>query len=267
MINLLAGANPAIMSNVAAQGAATTTPAYDVATTAYLAAMAVQPDATRAGLIDTLVVGLKSDGIWASLDLLVLPAAHDAQAGLVNAMNPALTATINGAMTFTADRGYAGDGSTGYISTVTNDSGWARFSQNSLTFGCWLNVNAATLNVMGQASGTLLRLNPTNGTSMTARICSTSSVSGAVPTGTGLFMANRSDANTGTIYRNGAQIGTNASYVASAFVGDPLLFGRAATSYTTARAAALVLGGSLDATRQTALYTRLSSYLTAIGAN
>jgi hypothetical protein len=267
MLNLMAGVHPGIMSNVAAQGVATTGSGYDSATAAYLAAMTVQPDATRAGLIDTLITGLKSDGIWALLDLLVLPAAHDAQAGLINAVNPAMSAAVNGTMTFTVDRGYAGDGSTGYISTVTNDSGWPRFSQNSMSFGCWVNVNATTSLVMGQITGTALRLTPTTGSNMQSRVGSTTSVTGANTAGTGLFMSNRSDSSTVAIYRNGTSLATATGNASIALAGEPLLINRTVSVYSTCRAAAIILAGSLDATKQAALYTRLSAYLTAIGAN
>lgn len=266
MLNLLAGAHPATMSNVAAQGVATAGPGYDAATAAYLAAMTVQPDATRAGLIDALIAGLKADGIWAVLDVLALPAAHDPQAGLVNAANPAQALTVAGTMTFTTDRGYAGDGSTGYISTVTNDNGWSKFSQNSLSFGTWLNVNATNSLVMGQINGITLRMSPTTGTNMQSRVGSSTSVSGANTIGTGLFVSNRSDSMTIAIYRNGGAIATSASNPSTALAGEPILVNRGSTVYSTARAAAIMLGGSLDATKQAVLYTRLNSYLSAIGA-
>ncbi|MEG3147265.1 hypothetical protein U1839_21645 [Sphingomonas sp. RT2P30] len=265
MLNIMAGAHPAIMSNVAAQGVATGA-SYDAATLAYLAAMSVQPDATRKGLIDALITGLKSDGVWALLDLLALPAAHDAQAGLINTINPALVLTISGTMTFTTDRGYAGDGSSGYISTVTNDNGWSKFSQNSMAFGCWLNVNATVALVMGQVTGATLRLVPTNGTSMTARIGNTTSLLGTNAVGTGLAMANRADGNNTALYFNGASLATSAASASSALSGEPLLMNRTATIYSTVRAAAVIIGGSLNATNHAALYARLNTYLTAIGA-
>src|SRR5262245_39221350 len=86
-------------------------------TTALLAAMTVQPNAARQTLINDLIYALKQSGAWAKMDFLYVLAAHDNQAARLNWKTAANLATVNGTCTFTVDRGYNGDGSTGYLGT------------------------------------------------------------------------------------------------------------------------------------------------------
>ena len=50
--------------------------------------MSVQPTNARKALIDALITSLKSAGVWAKLDVLWIPAAHDSQAGRLNWKSP-----------------------------------------------------------------------------------------------------------------------------------------------------------------------------------
>lgn len=240
---------------------------YDAASVAYFAAMSVQPDATRKGLLNALIVGLKGEGVWTALDFLALPAAHDEQAGLLNAVTPAQALVKSGTMTFTTDRGLMGDGSTGYLSTVANDNAWAHFALNSATIAAWVNnLNGGTTNIIGQATGTVVRMAPTT-TALTARLGSSTALPGTITGGIGLSAAVRSDANTVTSYFQGAQVATSGANASTALAGDPILINRLTTSYHPGRVAAFFLGSALDATKVAAVNTRLSTYLTAIGGN
>ncbi len=95
----------------------------DTASIALIARMTAAPDSARRGQIDALVRALKIAGIWPKLAALYLTAAHDAQAARLNWVSGSHDLTEHGALTFTADRGYTGDGSTGYL-----DSGWSPVS-------------------------------------------------------------------------------------------------------------------------------------------
>lgn len=235
----------------------------------YLAAMTVQPDATRRAALNTLMTSIRSGGLIGVGDLLVLPASHNAQAGLINLLNPAQLLSVNGTMTFTTDRGYMGDGTTGYLSTNLLDTAWSHFSLNSMTFAAWINSTGgnASLNAIGQATGTVIRLLPFSGTLLQARVGSGSGVSGAVTDGLGLSSAVRSDASTVTIYRNAAQVATSAANASTALAGDPILLNRNGAAYYPGRIAAFFLGSALDATKISALNSALSTYLTSIGGN
>lgn len=241
---------------------------YDTSAAAYFAAMSVQPDATRKGLINDLIVGMKADGTWAKSDYLILRAMQTAQQGLINAVTPAQVETVQGTMTFTADRGYMGDGTTGYIPTAVNDNAFSKFSQNSATVAIWINNTGASTNVaLGKITGTGLRITPITGASMIARCNGTSPITGAVADGLGLSTAVRSDSLTLTTYRGSTQVATSAANASSALDGEPLQTNRSAATFYPGRQAALCIGSALTSTEVAALNTRLTTYLTAVGGN
>lgn len=81
-------------------------------------AMTVKPLSIRASLIKQTVDRLQAAGVWDKLDVFYVLAAHTAQAAGLNWIDPGkYAATVNGTMTFAANAGYTGDGSTGYLDT------------------------------------------------------------------------------------------------------------------------------------------------------
>lgn len=109
---------------------------YEPEASAYFARMAVQPDATRKGHLNTLVSSLKSSGVYAKLAGLYVMAAHDAQAARLNLIGNVRNLIVTGDPTFTANRGYAGV-SGGYLSDGTAFNSHA--NQNSETVFAWAN--------------------------------------------------------------------------------------------------------------------------------
>ncbi|KAB0269079.1 cadherin repeat domain-containing protein [Microvirga brassicacearum] len=75
-------------------------------TTALLARFDVQPDATRQGHINTLMKGLKEDGVYARGYRLFIEAAHTEQAARQNWLADTADLVNVGTPTFTADRGF-----------------------------------------------------------------------------------------------------------------------------------------------------------------
>jgi hypothetical protein len=136
--------------------------AYAPETQAVLAAMTAQTNA-RALLIDNLVRALKGYGLWPQLDTFYMFAAADSPSSLVNWKNPGtFNATIAGTPTFTADRGFTGNGTNGALNTnfVPSTAGGV-FTQNSAhVSGRVLNSLAASANnkLIGQiAAGSTAR--------------------------------------------------------------------------------------------------------------
>jgi hypothetical protein len=242
--------------------------ALDVATTAALAAMTVQPAAPRAALYDMLIKGLKADGVWAALDWLSLFAAHDAQAALVNLKNPAQVATVVGAgLTYTVDRGYKGNGVDSYLSSGVLDTAAGNNTQDSSHLGAWINIaaSAVTGGIVGTDAAQLQVIRLTSGgLGLLSRVHQTTGGGGAGLPQLGSLIGSRTDAGNSYLYGNGAQI--VASPVASAApTANPFLFLRGNLGMTDARIAAGFFGGGLSAAQAAALHGRLSSYLTTIG--
>lgn len=240
-------------------------------------AFSVAPDDARKELIDDLVGALKTAGVWTKLDVLYLVAAHDAQAARVNWKSPGTyDLTAVNSPTFTTDRGYAGDGTTSYLTTGFDPSGGGfNYTQNSVSIGAWARsgadtgslgatlIGATTAFLIPRSTSDTLRGRTNQGSSSN---CSDTSIT----TRFGLSVLNRSASNLTTGYRNGVAKGTYATAstalsAAAFFVGAMNNAGTPA-SFVDNQISAAFLGGSLDGTEQTDTYNALATYMTAVGA-
>lgn len=246
---------------------------YDIDAASYFAAMTVQPDATRKGLLNDLVVGLKADGVWAQLDWLLLLAAHNAQAGRVNVVVPSKVAAAINSPSFTADRGYTGDGASAYISYGESYGGSGKqYVRDNATLGVWVvsSATAALGQMGGQGSSGLLLT--TASTSIGWRVNQTTAfnISTAAivtrPTRSGHVTASRSGASLSTGYINGMFV-ADSSTTSSALSGATATVLLQNATYSPDRAIAAYSGASLTTAQAAALHNRLSTFLTAIGAN
>lgn len=256
-------------------GGAAVSPVYDAASVAYFNAMSVQPNDARKRLIDDLIVGLKSDNVWASLYDVVLLGAHDGQASFLNAKAPG-TYTAVGQMSpvFVTDRGWTTNG-TSYIDLVATPS---VADPQSACFGIWVSDDgqfagsqAGVYTNTTSGNTTIITRNANNAASVRIQSGNTvNSANGSVTSGKGLTVANRLSGNI-QIYKNGAQI-ISASETArtpetrSFYLGGYNGTGGALTSSQTATFLVAVFGASLDALQHAALYNRLNTYITGIGA-
>jgi hypothetical protein len=239
----------------------------------YVAAMSVAPDDARKALIDTLVGDLKTDGIWTKLDWLCLLAAHDAQAARLNAKNTAKALTAVNAPTFTIDRGYAGNGSTSYLDfgEVANAAGNS-YALNSATLGVWANTSGGTTTV-GQTgllttNGTIRLIANNSGSTETYKINDGASSIAQVSPGTraGHRMASRLASTTKRSFYNGVKTSELAA-TSTSITAENLVVCKADTSFSNDRMAACYSGGGLSDAEAGNMHSRLSTYLTAIGAN
>lgn len=257
----------------AVTGTLTNTPGtvYDTDAQNYFAAMTVQPDATRKGLINDLFVGLKTDGVWAKPDWLILLASHDAQAARINARTPSKIAAAVNSPTFTVDRGFTGDGATSYIDFGENLSASPnQLAQDSGTVGVWCNQASSTTGSsahFGQSgSGQRYNFNASATTALFRAGDSTSSIYNNVgTTRTGHRTIVRIDASSKAIFHAGANKQTFV--VASTGVGTAAYVLRSNTSYSDDRAAVAYSGAGMSDAQVAALHNRLNTFLTAIGAN
>jgi hypothetical protein len=248
------------------------TEAEDVVT-----AMVSEPDDTRKGAIDTLVGALKSAGVWTKLDALWVFAAHTSQAGLLNWKDPAGTAAaLVNSPTFTANQGFAGNGSTSYVNTQFVPSTTAvQLTQNSASMSMWSRSSGQSATSAGCLDGsnrglTLGVRNTSN--QMGARSNNnTGSSFSPVTNGIGLFSIIRSGVSTVNAYQNGAAVGSTST---AASVGVPTVAFYVG-GYNNNGALALphnrqyamtALGGSRNGTEETAFYNAVAAYMTTVGA-
>lgn len=252
---------------------------YDPAAEALFARMSPEPDAARKGVINALIVALKADDVWDDLDVLYVLAAATAADAVLDWKDfggaAAFNATLVGAPTFAADRGYTNISTTDYVaSAFTPSTNGVAYTQNSAHMAVWSRTSgqaasggadtggAATYGTNGV--GIALRRSATGTTDFRINDSTTSSTA-ALGDGSGLFVANRPDASNKQMYRNGAQVGTDFAVASTGLWSTGPL--RANGLNATAREmAAWSVGASLNGTKQAAYYTALNTYMVAVGA-
>jgi len=247
-------------------GAAGAYRAVDPDTAAYAAAMTVAPTAARVALVDAAVRALKDAGLWTRLDVLYLLAAHHEQAARLNLLAPAAHAcTAVNSPGFLADRGFAGDGATSYLSTGFNPAlGGGNFGLDDATLFVWslsdLNGSAADI-----GSGTMTRLLARSGGAATARANAAVSTSVAVADSLGLTGWTRSGADGHDFFRGGTVVASPVQ-ASSGISSDAIRIGAAGSSYSPRRIAVAGAGGGLDGGQIAALAALCEDYLAGVGA-
>lgn len=255
---------------------ASITPAgtLDAATTAWIAAVVGAGGTVSSGrqvVVNDLIVGLKADGIWTKLDRLWLFAAENSQSALMDLV-AATSAGLGGSPlpSFTTDRGYTGGGGNGYIETFFAGSpAVGHYVQNSAHIGMW--SNTATAPDSNPSMGTnsavcdyIYVRQTSSGSAFWGIQDSGFTLSNTMASGLGHYIANRSASNAQQGYKNGSVVisNTTASISPSAF--NFIVLG-AGGQRSNIQASAAHIGGSLTATDVGNFYTRLRTYMTAVG--
>lgn len=245
---------------------------YDPAASALFARMSAQPDATRKALINAAILSLKTAGVWSLLDCFYMMAAADAQSSLLNWKSTSFNLLAVNAPAFTADRGYAGDGTTSYLNTQFNPATAAgQYARDSASLGVYNRTSRAAGNTLSAAGNGNALVYPRQG----GDICNTrindagAGVSNA--NSNGLIVGSRVASTDRTTYRNGASIG-NVVTASLAMTSQPIYlcgFNNAGTfaQGSTDQFASALIGAGLDATQNAALYAATQAYMTGVGAN
>jgi hypothetical protein len=250
---------------------------YSAEATALFARFTTPPTTPRKALIDALIVSLKTAGVWAKLDALYLTAAATSQAARQNWVQDLYNISAVNAPTFTADRGYAGDGSSSYLDSNFNmATAGGLFALNSSHLSVWdrtARVGANSVEIGGR------KADSTSFSSITIRSTANQQIgdqqdaagfTAAVASSVGQALTSRSASNAMAQYRDGASIATSA--VASVSLPSANIFICARSNAGTPEAfsadqiAAASFGSNLTGPDVASMYSALSTYLTAVGA-
>ena len=258
----------AVSFNPAAAGS------YDAATVAWAAAVVAAGGTASTpykDLVDTLIVGLKADGIWGKLDRLWLFAAENIKSALID-IRAADTATAANSPTFTPDRGFTGNGSSTYIiSSLNLNSGGLNYVQDSACLIGWNNTagdEGGALVSGGFASAQTTLFPKYSGNCYYSITSAVGHASGVSASGaTGLYSVNRSGPAQCDLYINGVATYSNSdgSSAPNAQTTNGSVWRRWTLATRHVNAPVWVMGGSLNATEQGNLYTRLRTYMTGVG--
>jgi hypothetical protein len=225
----------------------------------------------RAVIIDDTIRQLKAVGVWSKLDAFYMLAAAASDQALLNWKSASFTCTTNGTITFTADQGYAGNGSTGYLDTNFNPStAGGGFAQNSVHLGLYSRSSIASTELIGNQAALLIPRNGSN--AFVARLHRTSSfniVGSGLTTGAGYFAASRLNSTVAdgivgtTIYTNVSNVTNTAPANANLWVCS---WNGTAPVYGTAQIACAHFGSGLTSGELLAISGIVTSHLARIGA-
>jgi hypothetical protein len=238
-----------------------------------VAAMTGAPTDLRKGYIARLIGALYAASVWSKMDFLYITAAHDATAAGLNWKAPAsFVLSLVNSPTFTADRGYNGDGSTSNLNT-----GWkpatngVQYTQNAAHIGTYCFSNGAGVGSAAEFGATtstqIAVMSRTSGGFPFVRVNSASSVSSAAISYPSCITGVRqSDASNQRIYVRGAFDATAAGASAALFAGD-LTVGRVNAAYTARLVSAFWVGGSLTDQEVADQFAALRAYMVAVGVD
>ncbi|KAK0357005.1 hypothetical protein LTR94_002225 [Friedmanniomyces endolithicus] len=235
--------------------------------------MKVAPSAGRRDLYAALINGLKSDGVWNRLDWLLISAAHDEQAGRINLKAPSKMAIASGGLTFTADRGFSGDGTSASLDLGERQGAPSQYArQDSCSAGVWCNQQGAASGQFGhfaQAASTHRTsiLAHSGGNDVIRAADATADVLRAGTTRVGHRAFARSGPANKLGFFNGAQVSTAATPSTGLSSLNMVLLRWNTGSFSPDRIAAAWTGdGSITGAKAAAIHDRLNTFLTAIGA-
>lgn len=244
-------------------------------TEALIARFTTPPTPKRRRLINEVYKALNysaAGNLLLDLDALYIRAAADVQASRLNWVGNLFNLSDT-AQTFTADRGSAGNGSSGFSNPTYNPSTAAgKMTQNSASIGVWsLTNSAADVTDIGcGVAGNHLRMDIRRSANASVIAVNQNPATPMAPTvtdSTGLFFAIRDGATSTKVRRNKTTIATGS--VAS--VGLPnfnLTFGAfgGGSQFSARQYAMAFIGAGLTDAKCDAIYDAVAPYLSEIGA-
>lgn len=224
-------------------------------------------------IVDQFIFDLKSAGAWALTDDYWCLWGENVAQALTSLKQRRLATAVN-APTFTADRGYAFDGTTQYINTGFIPSTHAvAMTGTSLAMGVYERTNVGITRYHGTFSGSTqnLYLAPkTAGSVYTGGANGLTGAIGSVSDSRGLTAVEQSAGTVG-FDKNGVSVATATPSVGSTLPSFAIYLGAYNDSGTPAgfRAASLgfaLVRAALSAPQKLAQYNAVQTFATAVGA-
>lgn len=241
---------------------------------AIIDAMTVPPNMARRRLIDLTVRAFLGVGLWPLIDVIWLLGAHDEQAGRINWKDPGnFTCTVVNSVTFTADRGFAGDGVSGHLDTNWHAGTHAvQFTQNNAHIGVYQRTGGSNGNEPFSQNNASARISVAGGTGTSTRslLNSATQINGASGGSSQPLhgMARRADSSAVSILRDGLQVTSPTAATSTGFGSGNMRFGvRANATFVPHQIFSGHLGAYLDDALALAIYRIQNSYARAIGAD
>lgn len=252
--------------------------AYCSEAVAVFDAMTTKPSDARKTLINDLIEGLKTDGIWAGLDCFWMMACHinDNGEAQINWKNPGTFDCTNvHATAYEVDRGYTGDGANDYLNTNYNPStDGINYSLDDASFGAYIRTNVlenkADMGIAIVADNIILYSYHTTGPQTYIRINDNTYINVAQANSLGFYIVTRIANNNSLAYKNKTNIADVVSNSTAIPNSEMFLFaynnGTVASALSTKQIAAAFVGGGMTQTNVNNFTDRLETFMDAIGA-
>lgn len=243
-------------------------PLYDPALEQLLVAMGTAPPLDVRGWMNDLITGLKVDAVWDELDTFRIHALDTSDNGCYNWVKPtANKATLVNSPTFTAYRGFNGDGSTSWVNTNWAPNQGVKFTLNSASVFAYALTNQQGNALFGTNTNATVLLQPRNASDLFGyRVNQASSTTTANTDGSGAYAAERDSASTTQGYKEGSAAGSAGAVASSSLNSNTLGIGRVNSTYNSAQVAATASGAYLGPTKQLAMRNRVRTFLQRVGA-
>lgn len=235
---------------------------------------------------DTLICGLETDGIGCSntLDALYILGAPDATTSLLNLCGASFALVTHGTIPFVADRGYTGDGSTGYIDTQFIPSSASGFYvQDSAHVSCYdrtSRTSGSNTYLIGSANGAFTSVTAilpvSGGTNLAFGYINNGSAGSSLATtnAQGMWLVSRTGALAAAFYQNGSAVSTTAFGNSTGLPDSSILIsalnfggGPFGGTFLSDQVFACAIGKGLSPTGAANETTRVNTYATSKGAN
>jgi len=249
--------------------------------TAFLARTDGTLNNTHKQAYSDLICGLKSDGVLTKLDALYIFATNNRTNALLNLVQNAFNPTEHGTVSFSADHGYTGDGSTFFLDTgFTPSTAGGNFTLNAASLGFYDLTNrnpfASTLEIgvhFGGVNNDQAIAGAGVSNQATCSVNTTGAASQAGGHATNCFIAaSRTTSSLQTLYRNGSSIATDATASGALASGGSIYICAnnnfsGGSLFSSDQLSAAFLGGGLTGTDVSNLSIRLNNYMTVFGIN
>jgi hypothetical protein len=211
-----------------------------------------------------------------NLDFFHVLAINSTTNAKLNWLQNAFNITTGGTVTFTANSGYNGDASTGFLNTnyTASTAAGTHWTMNSASMGiCDLTANSSStfLQMGGQEASTALSAIELKTTNFLGGLNSNNSTgSEAISSTKGSFAVVRTGGTTVTLYQNGTSLGTPATSSNSLTNVNLYVLGYNNNGTLLDPTSDLIAydfgGGSLTSGNITTIYNTMHTYLSAVGA-
>ena len=211
--------------------------------------------------VNTLVLQMKTDGIWTKMKAIYPMVGASAAACAQNLKSSSFTGSFSGGWTFSSN-GVTGNGSNGFMET--NLSSNTSLTRDSVSLSIYARTSGTDGDI-GDKTITGGFCGMFNGTSFVGYLGDLNNVSVSQANVIGFFTISRSNLTQVNFYKNGSALGTNPknSNAGSLNTGT-LVISRANTSYSNKQNALASIGDGLTSTEASNFYTAVQAFQTTL---